>query len=1099
MNLPEVFFPAYVCPHDKAREIFVDCGKHIHVDIADAEEQKFKTQTLHPGSKKNLRLSATTPTLPLAPATHLYVYPFVDRVSGKLLQKRSSARDFVSQFPHLKYRISKEKTKRKQQKNTAWFSAALNAYKEFRNDPFVPSVNAAYTGGCLACAGYSKNDEIHLVHATGQDFDILRLVSVTPNTSTDLLEQTAVIDQNVDSQIFEVVSSRTGQSEFCAVRKEFGYELFELQRSHMVKIVSLDQRTFTDERLTSLALSPYISGEVLVATENGSLHLISPGESAKTVKENWLPRFECFEPWRQCYFAAHPRQFVTADRTVVKLFDSRTKFEERVDLFALPNKLLRQSERVMVAKQQTSCAFHHIVATDASMFIIDQRFPGHPLSHWSFSQKAAPQYISSCDISVSDDIHTNIIIVGTQHPPETYCFQIQFGGLSPLQTTTQPWRLSRISDFSKFEKVTTCADMMLLQQRFKTSLAGVAVCSGQTQHSFHAFQSTGILAGAAINRAGVWLQRDCRLLKFVDHCSANPDLYDVVRFNCGFMIIDLLAEHLTHVLCPLCTPESDNNTQGSPPITTETLVCDNCGHSRRKMDPVYHGQCSPDRESLEGEGVCENCGEVLRSPKTSPDKQNSRDREFMEGIDRCENCGHSLKMADVLYGIRAKDCIVGGDSVSLDLFNRQVPHLDQVPQSSPNTQILTKLWRGETDILDLLAAREEERKKKKEETRKKRKAEKKGDEKKSKEVNIKGDDSDMESTENSDKGVINQSESDPFDEEDANAQGVGEQSTSAPFVHEDKEETEIEMSLNVESLKSHKLTSALSSKPSAESKRVLESRESVLGFYAIPSKPTGSTSTTLTPVTPSTSASPMHKTSKKDRHLTRLKESELSVDTVESRLLGLRVALMDIEHKHTSVDATKTTKQSNSFKSPDVTKTKHTSADTANTTQDKYTFKSSELTKTKQLSIDATKTTKEKDSFKSADAAKPKHTSPDTASTSRDNHVFKSPDSRRDSKTKRRRHSSSSSDRSVRSNSSHVGFLGTPPRLKKKDSLLDLVLPDDDDESLELFTQFDTHSFIASTLPRVSSPGFSSPTNLTKGFQKRVPLTKSRKKHITGF
>ena len=45
--------------------------------------------------------------------------------------------------------------------------------------------------------------------------------------------------------------------------------------------------------------------------------------SVKTIKKNWLPRFKCFEPWRQCYFAAHPRQFVTADRTVVKLLDSR--------------------------------------------------------------------------------------------------------------------------------------------------------------------------------------------------------------------------------------------------------------------------------------------------------------------------------------------------------------------------------------------------------------------------------------------------------------------------------------------------------------------------------------------------------------------------------------------------------------------------------------------------------------------------------------------------------------------------------------------------------------------------------------------------------
>ena len=44
------------------------------------------------------------------------------------------------------------------------------------------SVNAAYTGGCIACVGYSGNDDIHLVQAAGPDFDILSiLVIITDN------------------------------------------------------------------------------------------------------------------------------------------------------------------------------------------------------------------------------------------------------------------------------------------------------------------------------------------------------------------------------------------------------------------------------------------------------------------------------------------------------------------------------------------------------------------------------------------------------------------------------------------------------------------------------------------------------------------------------------------------------------------------------------------------------------------------------------------------------------------------------------------------------------------------------------------------------
>ena len=74
MNLPDVFFPTHVRPHDKTREIFADYGKYLHVDITNVEDLTFRTQTAHPGSKTNLRLSATTPTLPLAQETHICEY-----------------------------------------------------------------------------------------------------------------------------------------------------------------------------------------------------------------------------------------------------------------------------------------------------------------------------------------------------------------------------------------------------------------------------------------------------------------------------------------------------------------------------------------------------------------------------------------------------------------------------------------------------------------------------------------------------------------------------------------------------------------------------------------------------------------------------------------------------------------------------------------------------------------------------------------------------------------------------------------------------------------------------------------------------------------
>ena len=78
-----------------------------------------------------------------------------------------------------------------------------------------------------------------------------------------------------------------------------------------------------------------------------------------------------------------------------------------------------------------------------------------------------------------------------------------------------------------------------------------------------------------------------------------------------------------------------------------------CGYSQKRSDIRCHGQCSPERGAEDGERVCENCGEQLVPSNDSPDQQ-SPEGEFMEGIDRCESCGHSLKVAELLYGIRSK-------------------------------------------------------------------------------------------------------------------------------------------------------------------------------------------------------------------------------------------------------------------------------------------------------------------------------------------------------------------------------------------------------------------------------------------------------------
>ena len=356
---------------------------------------------------------------------------------------------------------------------------------------------------------------------------------------------------------------------------------------------------------------------------------------------------------------------------------------------------------------------------------------------------------------------------------------------------------------------------------------------------------------------------------------------------------------------------------------------------------------------------------------------------------------------------------------------------------------------------------EEERKKKKEE-KKKIGAEKKGDDKTRKKKEV------IDSIESSDDGEIIKSEegskSDHFEEEDVKHEEF-----------EIEDETLKLTSVKTESVE-NKLVSAISNEMAAVSNQPAAESESgvtILGFYAIPTKSEMFTTPALSPAKATTSASPYY---------TRLKDNQW-LDDVES-LVALKVT----DHTDRSMYSESTKRDA--LESPDEVE------QAARQTQQDL-FKSPD-------EVEQAARQTQQDLFKSPDVTKTKHTS-DSYTNMQKPDIFKSPSQTKTKHTsvqvvKRRRHSSTSSERSTHSHASSIGFLATPPRLKRKDSWLDSVVPDEDDnESLELFSQFDAHSFIASTLQKVKPPSYTSPTNQFKGSQKKKPVSKSKKKYISGF
>lgn len=61
-------------------------------------------------------------------------------------------------------------------------------------------------------------------------------------------------------------------------------------------------------------------------------------------------------------------------------FNIQKGYSNGVDLFSLPSKLLDHSERIMAAHPHGFASPYHLLATENNFFLLDQRFPGTPVS-----------------------------------------------------------------------------------------------------------------------------------------------------------------------------------------------------------------------------------------------------------------------------------------------------------------------------------------------------------------------------------------------------------------------------------------------------------------------------------------------------------------------------------------------------------------------------------------------------------------------------------------------------------------------------------------------------------------------------------------------
>nr|XP_046231685.1 uncharacterized protein taf1c isoform X2 [Scatophagus argus] len=209
------------------------------------------------------------------------------------------------------------------------------------------------------------------------------------------------------------------------------------------------------EAVTCINTSPHVLGEVLVASESGAAKLWTVGRGIQTVRtEDHNLYFNAKSSWRWCEFSAHPRVMLYADRTGVELTDIRVNPALSHTLFRISSTSeCRSGERLILSRYLGDVhAFHHLITTQHSAYIVDERFPSVPMLKWDHMMQSPPMFCHVLPGSASPgsgEVRTTKILLGAQSSQEITLLQYSGGRAEACFSRGPPQSMLRPRDSLK--------------------------------------------------------------------------------------------------------------------------------------------------------------------------------------------------------------------------------------------------------------------------------------------------------------------------------------------------------------------------------------------------------------------------------------------------------------------------------------------------------------------------------------------------------------------------------------------------------------------------------------------------------------------------